>query len=189
MIGYVTVGSNDLARSAAFYDPIAAEMGVGRMMEFETFIAWGKMDGQFIDIVNGMDRRESVQLESEDYEWRRLPTWMANSTFHFGRTSVQLLYIFDFEQDRQALPGSPWASPLAPTTTTDIVLPARRPRTGDFSDHEYGIRVDHSAGALTYGFIYMYAWDKNPVERIVGTQLVDGHKGIHAMLPKAILTS
>ena len=45
MIGYVTVGSNDLARSAAFYDPIAAEMGVGRMMEFETFIAWGKMDG------------------------------------------------------------------------------------------------------------------------------------------------
>ena len=45
MIGYVTVGSNDLERSAAFYDPIAAEMGVGRMMEFETFIAWGDMNG------------------------------------------------------------------------------------------------------------------------------------------------
>ena len=43
-------------------------------------VAWGKMDGQFIDIVNAMDRRESVQLETEDYEWRRLPTWMANST-------------------------------------------------------------------------------------------------------------
>jgi predicted lactoylglutathione lyase len=45
MIGYVTLGSNDLERSAKFYDPLAAEMGVGRMMEFESFIAWGAMDG------------------------------------------------------------------------------------------------------------------------------------------------
>ncbi len=45
MIGYVTVGTNDLERAAKFYDVIAAEMGVGRMMEFETFIAWGKMGG------------------------------------------------------------------------------------------------------------------------------------------------
>ena len=45
MIGYVTLGTNDLARAAKFYDAIAAEMGVGRMMDFETFIAWGKWDG------------------------------------------------------------------------------------------------------------------------------------------------
>ena len=45
MIGYVTVGTNDLARAATFYDAIAAEMGVGRMMEFDTFIAWGKPGG------------------------------------------------------------------------------------------------------------------------------------------------
>ena len=139
-------------------------------------VAWGKMDGQFIDIVNGMDRRESVQLEAEDYEWRRMPTWMANSTLHLGKSTVQLLYIFDFEQDRQALPGSPWASPLAPTTTNNIISPVRRPRAGDFEDHEYGIRVDRAAGALTYGFIYMYAWDKNPVDEILGTQTVNGER-------------
>ena len=45
MIGYVTVGTNDLEKAAEFYDAIAAEMGVGRMMEFETFIAWGEMGG------------------------------------------------------------------------------------------------------------------------------------------------
>ena len=45
MIGYVTLGSQDLERSARFYDPIAAEMGVGRMMEFPTFIAWGDANG------------------------------------------------------------------------------------------------------------------------------------------------
>jgi predicted lactoylglutathione lyase len=42
MIGYVTLGTNDLAKSAAFYDKICAEFGVSRMMEFDTFIAWGK---------------------------------------------------------------------------------------------------------------------------------------------------
>lgn len=45
MIGYVTVGTNDLARAARFYDAIAAEMGVGRMMEFDNFIAWGTPGG------------------------------------------------------------------------------------------------------------------------------------------------
>ena len=45
MIGYVTLGTGDIARAAKFYDAIAAEMGVGRMMEFETFIAWGAWDG------------------------------------------------------------------------------------------------------------------------------------------------
>lgn len=45
MIGYVTLGTNDLARAAKFYDAIAAEMGVPRMMEFDGFIAWGKPNG------------------------------------------------------------------------------------------------------------------------------------------------
>ena len=45
MIGYVTLGTNDLARAARFYDAIAGELGVGRMMEFDHFIAWGHVGG------------------------------------------------------------------------------------------------------------------------------------------------
>ncbi len=45
MIGYVTLGTNDLRGNAPFYDAIAKEMGVGRMMDFDTFVAWGTMDG------------------------------------------------------------------------------------------------------------------------------------------------
>jgi len=45
MIGYVTLGTNDLARSAVFYDAIAKELGTGRMMEGEQFIAWGTPGG------------------------------------------------------------------------------------------------------------------------------------------------
>ncbi|WP_126177298.1 VOC family protein [Tsuneonella rigui] len=45
MIGYVTLGTNDLAKAAPFYDALAAELGIGRMMEYETFIAWGEPGG------------------------------------------------------------------------------------------------------------------------------------------------
>ncbi|MXO86687.1 VOC family protein [Altererythrobacter aurantiacus] len=46
MIGYVTLGTNDLERAAEFYDPIAKELGFGRMMEFDSFIAWGDMTSE-----------------------------------------------------------------------------------------------------------------------------------------------
>ena len=45
MIGYVTLGVADLQRAAKFYDPIAEELGTGRMMDFDTFIAWGTPGG------------------------------------------------------------------------------------------------------------------------------------------------
>jgi len=45
MIGYVTLGTNDLQGNAPFYDAIAKEMGVGRMMDFDMYIAWGEPGG------------------------------------------------------------------------------------------------------------------------------------------------
>ena len=74
MIGYVTVGTSDLARAAKFYDALAAELGTTRMMESETFIAWGTpgggagvgvtkpFDGQPASVGNGV----MVGLEAAD---------------------------------------------------------------------------------------------------------------------------
>ena len=74
MIGYVTLGTNDLERAARFYDAIATEMGVARMMDFPTFIAWGApggaagigltkpFDGQPASVGNGV----MVALEAKD---------------------------------------------------------------------------------------------------------------------------
>lgn len=45
MIGYVTLGTNDLERAAKFYDAIAAELGTKRMMEWPGAIAWGAPGG------------------------------------------------------------------------------------------------------------------------------------------------
>jgi catechol 2,3-dioxygenase-like lactoylglutathione lyase family enzyme len=76
MIGYVTLGTNDLPRAAKFYDAIAAELGVGRMMDFETFIAWGApggapgvgltkpFNGEAASVGNGV----MVALEAKDKE-------------------------------------------------------------------------------------------------------------------------
>jgi predicted lactoylglutathione lyase len=44
MIGYVTLGTRDLKKAAAFYDKIAAEMSIGRFIESDDFIAWGSPD-------------------------------------------------------------------------------------------------------------------------------------------------
>ncbi len=46
MIGYVTVGTNDLERAAQFYDTLLAEMGAKRFMEMDRFIAWAVKPGQ-----------------------------------------------------------------------------------------------------------------------------------------------
>lgn len=45
MIGYVTLGTKDLARGAAFYDELLAPLGATRMMEMDTFIAWNTGPG------------------------------------------------------------------------------------------------------------------------------------------------
>ncbi len=45
MIGYVTLGTNDFERGVKFYDALAQLLDTPRMMEGETFVAWGTMDG------------------------------------------------------------------------------------------------------------------------------------------------
>ncbi len=42
MIGYATLGTNNLPRAAAFYDNLLADMGAKRLWEFGRGIAWGE---------------------------------------------------------------------------------------------------------------------------------------------------
>jgi predicted lactoylglutathione lyase len=41
MIGYVTLGTNDMSRASHFYDELFSVVGGKRTMETEKFIAWG----------------------------------------------------------------------------------------------------------------------------------------------------
>ena len=40
MIGYVTLGTDNIPRAAAFYEALLAEFGATRFMESERFVAW-----------------------------------------------------------------------------------------------------------------------------------------------------
>src|SRR6267154_2114293 len=45
MIGYVTVGTNDLKKAGEFYDKLCSELGIGRFMTTDRLIAWGGPGG------------------------------------------------------------------------------------------------------------------------------------------------
>lgn len=45
MIGYVTLGTNDLARGARFYDELLALLGAKRDWDTDKFIAWTTRPG------------------------------------------------------------------------------------------------------------------------------------------------
>jgi catechol 2,3-dioxygenase-like lactoylglutathione lyase family enzyme len=40
MIGYITLGTNDMQRAAAFYDALLGELGAKRTWDTERFILW-----------------------------------------------------------------------------------------------------------------------------------------------------
>ena len=46
MLAYATLGTRDLARAAAFYDALLAELGARRTFEMEHFIMWSTGPGQ-----------------------------------------------------------------------------------------------------------------------------------------------
>jgi catechol 2,3-dioxygenase-like lactoylglutathione lyase family enzyme len=61
MIGYVTIGTNNLARAAAFYDALLAEIGAKRMMENEQFIAWNvKPDEPGLGVTLPFDKKPAT---------------------------------------------------------------------------------------------------------------------------------
>lgn len=56
MIGYVTLGTNDFPRAAAFYDELLSSIGARRIMESEGFIAWGNSpNGAALSIIKPYD--------------------------------------------------------------------------------------------------------------------------------------
>jgi predicted lactoylglutathione lyase len=62
MIGYVTLGTNDLPRAKAFYDALLGEIGIRRLMEFgDRGYAWGvAMDKPALGIMKPYDGKAAT---------------------------------------------------------------------------------------------------------------------------------
>jgi len=61
MIGYVTLGTNDIARAARFYDALLADLGAKRAMETDSFIAWASApDGPMLCVIKPYDKKPAT---------------------------------------------------------------------------------------------------------------------------------
>ncbi|GAA0267330.1 VOC family protein [Alteraurantiacibacter aestuarii] len=61
MLGYATMGTNDLARSAKFYDAIAAITGAGRVFETDRVVTWGTPEkGAMIGVIKPHDEQPAT---------------------------------------------------------------------------------------------------------------------------------
>lgn len=59
MIAYTTLGTNDLARSGAFYDELLAALDAKRAMEMGRFIAWSNGNGPMFGVIQPFDGKEA----------------------------------------------------------------------------------------------------------------------------------
>ena len=61
MIGYVTLGTNDLQRAAKFYDELLGELGAKRAMEMESFIAWATAPNTpMVSVIKPFDKKPAT---------------------------------------------------------------------------------------------------------------------------------
>lgn len=61
MIGYVTLGTNDLAAAARFYDALFAAIGAGRVYEGDRFVAWSTGPGApAVSLIMPFDEKEAT---------------------------------------------------------------------------------------------------------------------------------
>ena len=61
MIGYVTIGTNDMKRAAKFYDALLEEVGGKRSMEGDRFISWSAgQQGPGIGIIKPFDGKPAT---------------------------------------------------------------------------------------------------------------------------------
>ncbi|GAB4124657.1 MAG: VOC family protein [Rhodothalassiaceae bacterium] len=61
MIGYVTIGTNDLPRAAKFFDALLGALSASRFMEADSFIAWSKgKDGCGLGVTRPYDGKPAT---------------------------------------------------------------------------------------------------------------------------------
>jgi predicted lactoylglutathione lyase len=60
MIGYVTLGTNDLARAGKFYDALLAELGAKRIMQSDRLISWSTGQGPNLGVIKPIDGKAAT---------------------------------------------------------------------------------------------------------------------------------
>jgi predicted lactoylglutathione lyase len=146
MIGYVTLGTNDMTRAARFYDDLLAVVGAKRSYETEKFIAWGTApnapmlfvikpaDGNKATIGNGV----MVALAAKDKEE---VDKMYNKAISLGRSAKA-------PRVRAAKVSTPAISATPTATSSARSSPAEHAKTS-VAGHHYRRNAARSPGTST----------------------------------------
>ncbi len=60
MIGYITLGTNDLNRAGDFYDELLAELGAKRAMTDERMLGWSTGEGALFSVITPFDEDDAT---------------------------------------------------------------------------------------------------------------------------------
>lgn len=82
VIGYITLGTNDLPRAAAFFDALFGTIGAKRQLESERFVSWGVApDKPSIGVIKPYDGQPAT-VGNGSMTSLYLPTPEAVAAFH-----------------------------------------------------------------------------------------------------------
>jgi len=61
MIGYITIGTNDLSRATRYYDELLTVIGAARVYEGDNFVAWGNSpEAPAISVITPFDGKAAT---------------------------------------------------------------------------------------------------------------------------------
>lgn len=121
--------------------------------------AWGKMEGRWMDFINNLDKKDGLQVRSFFYSELRIPLWMSSITYSFGKSSIQFLWIPDFEPELSPYPGSVWYSPLRSDPKESVLYRGDAPEPGTgLEDHQWAVRFDTKINRATWSVGYLYGF-------------------------------
>ena len=140
-------------------------------------VVWGKMEGRVLDIVNPEDARESPPAYwQDDYEYRRIPLWMANVTYRWSDYSLQALWIPKFEPNFGPIRGGTYFPPFKDIPSIVKIAGADKPSTA-FKDHIWGLRFNTIKGNWDFSLVYFYTWSYSAANFRSGYRLVSPQDG------------
>lgn len=122
-------------------------------------VVWGKLEGRWTDFINNLNLKDGLQVRSLHYNELRIPIWMSNVIYTFGESSLQFIWIPDYDPAKDPYPGSPWWSPLSPDPRKSPLYrgPASEP-SNIFKNHEWALGLNSKVGRVSWSLNYMYGF-------------------------------
>ncbi|MBU2647740.1 hypothetical protein KKI24_23735 [bacterium] len=130
-------------------------------------VVWGEAIGlRITDVVNPQDYRNFIL---DDFVDSRIPMWMARLNYYVDDWTLELLWIPQFEPDREALAGSTWEWTFnriePPAGMTVRIFDPEKP-DANLENSETGMRLSGLLAGWNLSLSYLNVWDDMPARHV-----------------------